>query len=131
MLAMSIAAVAAAFARIVPTGLVGSEFAAMWSVAVAVAAGISALAVLPLAAWLLWQRSVGLGLLFTFLYAQAAIYILWLTVFAVNLTIKPHLVDLALCTVMIASFAATLTLAALAARGIGYRLLVGQASRLP
>jgi hypothetical protein len=128
MLATTIAAVAAAFARLVPADVSPPEFATMWGVAVGLTAGISALAVLPLAAALFWLRSIGLGLVVSALYTSLAIATFWIiavTVNVINLQTVP-VDDLGQMTFLILCFAGLLTLAALAARGMGYWLLIGQ-----
>jgi hypothetical protein len=128
MLAMSIAAVAAAFARVVPTEVAADELAAMWGFVVGWGAGLSALAVIPIAAWILWQRSWGLGILFAAIYATAGVAALWIIAFLANdrtLTL-PNIHDLLHFSVMIYAFAGMLVASALVARANGYRLLIGK-----
>jgi hypothetical protein len=133
MLATTVAAVAAAFARLVPADVPQSEFATAWGVVVGMTAGISALAILPLGAALLWLRSIGWGLLVSALYTLFAVAMFWTIAVAVNVINlnKIPVDDLTYMTFLILCFAGLLILAALAARGMGYRLLVGQASSLP
>jgi hypothetical protein len=125
MLAMSIAAVAAAFARVVPTELSAADLPAMWGFVVGWGAGISALVVIPVAAWLLWQRSWALGLVFTMMYATASVLALWIITFAFNQATLPNIKELMQFSVMIYAFAGMLAVSGLAARANGYRLLIG------
>jgi hypothetical protein len=77
---------------------------------------------------MLWLRSIGLGLIVSALYTSLAIATFWIIAVAVNvINLQTVPVDeLGQMTFLILCFAALLTLAALAARGIGYRLLIGQ-----
>jgi hypothetical protein len=134
MLAMSIAAVALAFARLVPTD-VGSpqELVAIWAFLTGWSAAIGLLGALPAAACLLWPRWVSHGLLWYVLHVAAIVTAVWCFIIGVCLFQKSTVPfdDLACTTIVLISFFGTLALAAFAARGFGYRLILGKASRLP
>lgn len=136
MLATSVAAVALAFARIVPTDLSASDVGTMWFVVVAFSAGIAGLGILPLALCLLRLRSVGLGLALSLIYLFVVIalmwagVVLWVVVFVTAWTTLPF-EGLAIMSGVVVSFALMFALCALVARGFGFRLVLGRDSRQP
>jgi hypothetical protein len=133
MLGISIAAVALAFARLVPTGVKSSELVLMWSFVAGWSAAIGALGVLPMAACLLWPTSIGSGLIWGAAYALLIIagtlsFILTASVLERQIVPLEVLVGM---TILLASLFSGLAMSALAARGLGYRLKLGKASRQP
>jgi hypothetical protein len=105
----------------------------MWTLVVAWFTSIGALGVLPTAACVLWPRFVSHGMLWLFLYAVLIVTAVWLVVIGVcvkQATPVPF-DDVAVITILLTTFFGTLALAALAARGFGYRLILGKSSRQP
>jgi len=131
MLAMTIAAVAAALARLVPINAPPSDVATEWSIGMGMAAAASALSILPISAALLWQRNIGWGIALSLLYTALAVLVLCMIVLAVNHTIMPYIDDLVVGSTVFVSLGTMLILSAIAARGLGYRLVLGRASRQP
>jgi hypothetical protein len=134
LLAISVAAVALAFARLVPTD-VGSpqQLVEMWVFFTGCSAAIGLLGALPAGACLLWPLHLGHGLFWFALHTALVVTAVWCLVISVCLWHKSTVPfdDLACTTIVIVSFFGTLALAALAARGFGYRLILGKASRQP
>ena len=133
MLGISLAAVAFAFARLTPTGVDSSELVLMWSFVAGWSAAIGALGVMPMAACLLWPASIGSGLIWGAAYALLIIAGTYCFILAASLLDNqpvPFEV-LAGTTILLASLFSALAMSALAARGLGYRLVLGKASRQP
>jgi hypothetical protein len=133
MLAISVAAVAMAFARLVPTDVNPEELVAMWSFIVGWSAAIGALGVLPIAVFLLWPRSIGWGLVWSAIHVVLVVGAVWSLIVGISiyqkLTIPFDM--LGQLTVLLGCFYSALAMWAIAARGLGYRLILGKASRRP
>ncbi len=107
----------------------GPNFWLGWGVAVAVSAGLSLVALLPAGGWLLGLRLFAWSSAVTALYAVLAVAAMWI-VFLFIVT-RPGLGawQLTGLSIVVFVFTATLTLAALAARSLGYRLIYGRRPR--
>jgi hypothetical protein len=108
------------------------ELGFVWIVMFVVASAISTIALLPTAALLLRMQSFQRGMLFAGLYAASWVGLLWLVVVVAwhrGLFPPPPLAFLVGVSCLILSFAATVILAAAAARGRGYRLVWGRVQR--
>jgi hypothetical protein len=108
------------------------ELGFVWIVMFVVASAISTIALLPTAALLLRMPSFQRGMLFAGLYAASWVGLLWLVVVVAwhrGLFPPPPLAFLVGVSCLILSFAATVILAAAAARGRGYRLVWGRVQR--
>jgi hypothetical protein len=126
MLATLVVAASLALARLAPAD--GKDVWPIWAVSVAVASFISSIALLPAGALLLRMRPFGRGLAWSILYASAWIALPWIIVavlrFYGSVTLPPWQIFVGLSSLMF-TFAATLTLTALIAKGRGYRLISG------
>ena len=133
MLATSVAAVALAFARLTPTDVDSSELVLMWSMVAGWSAAVSALGVMPVAACLLWPRSIGRGAVCTSTYAMLVIAAVWSVIISISVmqTISIPISMLLGIALLLACFFTALATSAFAARGLGYRLVLGRASRHP
>jgi hypothetical protein len=134
MLAISVAAVALAFARLVPTEVDSSDLVAMWSFVAGWSSAIGALGILPMAVFLLRPRSITWGAVwaagYAILAAAAVLSIIVCVSVMQDLKYPPSDVLIGIAIVL-ESFFFGLALSAVAARLLGYRLLLGRASRQP
>jgi len=130
MLATLVVAVSLALARLAPSPDAGSMWP-IWGVAFVVASVISSLALLPAGALLMRMRPFSRGLASSGLYAAAWIALPWIIVGVLRITGSVMLPPLAIfvgLSSLMCTFAATLILTAVIAKGRGYRLTGG---RLP
>jgi hypothetical protein len=128
MLATVIVAVALALARLAPSPDAGAIWP-LWGVAVTAASVISTISLLPAGALLLRMRLLSRGLAWSGLYAGALIALPWV-VAAIQWWYDPALLAprpfyVGLSSLMF-TFAATLVLTAVIAKGRGYRLTSGR-----
>jgi len=130
-LATLIVAVSFAVARLSPAAQQEPKFRIAWGLFMAVAATVSAIAILPAAAILLRPRSFDLAVKYSLSYATVYIVLLWGTVAIVRifgLTRLPPWFVLVGMTCLILAYAGTAILAAAVARERGYLLAWGRTS---
>jgi hypothetical protein len=124
MLGTVIVAVSLASARLAEEMLRhSSEGWLLWAILVPSLAGISLVSVLPVAVWLLRMRDLSIGLVG--IPIQTTIAILVTVIIIAMSEPRIRLVEVLAIATIITSFAATLSLAALAARAAGFRLVTG------
>jgi hypothetical protein len=131
MMATVLVALALALARLAPSPD-DKELGFVWIIMFVMASAISTIALLPAAALLLRMQSFQRGMLFAGLYAASWVGLLWLVVLVAwhrGLFPPPPLAFLVGVSCLIVSFAATVILAAAAARARGYRLVWGRVRR--
>jgi hypothetical protein len=97
-----------------------SEGWLMWAVLVPSLAGISLVSVLPVAVWLLRMRDLSIGLICVPIQTTIAILVTVIIIAMVEPRVR--LEEVLIIATIIVSFAATLSLAALAARAAGFSL---------
>jgi hypothetical protein len=128
MLATLVAAATFGLARSAPPIDNGPQWP-MWAFAFVVAGGFSTLAILPASAMLMRTQQLRRGLLLAALHAASYVAIIWLTAFTIRhfgwFTLPPLAVFVGISS-FIFSFAATVMLAAVAARSHGYQLNWGR-----
>lgn len=131
MMATVLVALALALARLAPSPD-GKGLELVWIVMFVVASAISTMALLPTAPLLLRVQPLARGLLFAGMYAAFWVGLLWLVVLVgwrQGLFMPPPLAVVVGVSSLILSFAATVMLAAAAARARGYRLIWGRPGR--
>ena len=106
----------------------------VWGVAFAVATVISSIALLPAGALLLRMQPFSRGLYWSGLYAAAWIALPWIIVAVLRLyasvMLPPRAIFVGISSLMF-TFAATLVLTAVIAKGRGYRLAGGRKRSIP
>lgn len=128
MTATVVVALALALARWAPSPD-GKPIGMLWVIMFGAATTVSAMTLLPVSPLLMRTPQFGRGVLFACLYAAFWIGLLWLIVLVAwgrGLFPPPPLAVLIGRSCLILSFAATVTLAAAAARSRGYRLISGR-----
>jgi hypothetical protein len=128
MTATVVVAVALALARLAPSPD-GKPIGILWVLLCGAAIGLSTMTVLPVSPLLMRTPQFAVGVLLACLYAGFWIGLLWLIVLVAwgrGLFPVPPLAVLIGCSCFILSFAATVILAAAAARSRGYRLVAGR-----
>ncbi|HEX5104670.1 MAG TPA: hypothetical protein VFV87_12705 [Pirellulaceae bacterium] len=107
----------------------GLEGWLVWAILAPSVAGISLIAVLPVAAWILRQRNLVMGMVLTAVYAAIAVAVTWVVMYVIERNFFwVNWRDMLGLAVTIFSFAATLAVAALAARVAGFRLATGHSA---
>jgi hypothetical protein len=131
MTATVVVAVALALARLAPSPD-GQPIGMLWVITFGVAITISTMTLLPLSPLLMRTPRFGRGVLFACLYAAFWIGLPWMIVLVAwgrGLFTPPPLAVLIGLSCLVLSFAATVILAAAAARSCGYRLISGRLRR--
>jgi hypothetical protein len=129
MLATLLVGAAFALARLVPPVAREQERWAIWAIMFTVASGISTIAMLPAGPLLMRPRLLQRALFYGGLYAALLVSILWGAVGVLYLYASAYLAPFFLyvwLSALMLAFAATLILAAVAARAHGYRLVWGR-----
>jgi hypothetical protein len=126
LIATWIAGLSLAAARWVDGGRsLNAEFWGGWAIAVAIATGFSIVALLPAASWLLGMRQAYVAAALTGIYAIGALAVVWAVFVFIVWGPRPSAWDLTGFSIVVLTFAATLSIAAIAARGLGYVLKFG------
>jgi hypothetical protein len=128
MFGMVVVAVSLALARLAEGMNRSSDGWLVWAILIPSLAGISLVSVLPVAVWLLCLRNVAVGLIAIPIHTTIAIVV---TVVIMSMTERINLREVFAIATVVASFAATLAAAALAARAAGFRLEVGRNAGTP
>lgn len=131
MVATVVVAVTLALARVAPSPD-GKPLGLAWLAMAIAASVISTITMLPASTLLFWPAAFGRGTCWAALYASGWVASIWLVVLVVwlwGLSELPPWPIVAGLSVLIPSFAATVVLAAAAARSRGYRLVWGRALR--
>ena len=127
MLATFLAGISLAAARWVDGGRsLNQEFWLGWGIAVAVAAGLSTIALLPSGACLLGLRQFAIGASVIGLYSVIVVVVVWVVFPFVVWGARPSAWELTGLSIVILSFTAMLILAALTAHTYGYVLIYGR-----
>jgi hypothetical protein len=126
LIATMIAGLSLAAARWVDGGKsLNAEFWGGWAIAVAFATGVSVVALLPAASWMLGMRHAVVGLALTGLYAFMALALVWAVFPFIVWGPRPSAWELTGLSIVVLTFAATLAISAVAARRFGYVLKFG------
>jgi hypothetical protein len=121
LVATSIVAVSLALIRL-PEDWAGEDAWMAWGIIVPALAGISLVSVLPVAVWMLHVRNLAIGLVCIPVQTTIAIVV---TLIVVAMMERIVLGQALVTGALVVGFAATLSVAALAARAAGYRLQIG------